>query len=445
MNRMSKILKNNKVYIALFIASTSFFIYQHMINQQLWDFYAYLMNGKFWFHHGYYFELLRPPLAPLIIGLLGANLFAEYAYVVIISALFALSTYLLAKELKINEVIFYALLLNTSTLLFGLAEGTELLSMALIEVSILMILKDDFKSGIFLGLASLTRYTNLISTVIMFFHKDWKKIGLGLLIFLLTLTPWLLYNKLAFGNYFASMADSYALNVFSRKDISQPPKLFDFIVIGNILWVTFLMGLREFKFNRKDGIMLTLMFLTIISYLLTPLKTARYLFLVILPLAYFSSKIKISNNQAIVIFIVMLLVAFISQPRASKLNSTIYEIKELNLSHCELESNVWVLLNYYGFPTEPPVHGYEAQKEVEKGKILIEYKNIDEFANVTPLLYSNERYIIGGYKNCTKQKTPIIFSYIKQLNYDYKLVGYNENYSYCDIFFPRICKLVNKI
>ncbi len=439
-------LKEHWQYITLFILSTSFFIYQHTVDHGLWDFYAYLMNGKFWFHNGFYFEIYRPPLAPLLLGLLGGNLLAEYAFIILVSALFAIVTYFLSKKLKIDEVIFYALLLNIFVLREGLANGTELLSLAFLELGILLILKDDFKSGIAFALATLTRYTMASYSILILAHKNWKKILISAALLALTIAPWLIYNKIAFGNYFASIADSYALNVYFRDYMVQKPKLTDFLIAGNILWIFFAIGIYKRKFTKVDLIFAAVLLIAIFNYLTTPLKIPRYLFPLVLPLAYFSSKV-VNRKVAFALFLSMLVVAFMIRPPTTMefYLQPIEKLNELNLTNCEIESNIWVLLNYKGVPTEPPVHPVVAQKEIEKGKILILYKSVEGFANVTPIIYDNGDYIIAGYQNCTERKVPIVYSYLDQLNYNLKLRGENTTYTYCDVFLPSICNLINKI
>ncbi len=438
-------LKEHWQFITLFILSTSFFIYQHTINHQLWDFYVYLMNGKYWFHNGFYFELYRAPLAPLMLGLLGGNLFAEYAFIVLVSALFAIVTYFLSKKLEIDEVTFYALLLNIFLLFEGMANGTELLSLVFLELGILLILIDDFKSGIAFALATLARYTMLPYSILILFHKNWKKILIAILLAVATFLPWLIYNKIYFGNYFASMADSYALNVYFRGYMVQPPKLIDFLVVGNVLWIPFAIGLTKFKMKKEEIIFLVVFAIAIFNYVTTPLKIPRYLFPLILPIAFFSSKV-VNKKIAVALFLAMLITAFILQPAQPPFyEKPIEKIKSLGLENCEIESNLWPLLDYAGLPTEPNVHPDIAQKEIENGKIMVLYKNVEGFANVTPVIYDGGSYIIAGYKNCTKMKTPIVYIYLNKLNYNNELEGKNKTYSYCDVFFPKICYLINKI
>ena len=441
--RILEILKKHWEYLTLFILSTIFFIYQHIVDHRLWDFYVYTMNGRYWFHKGFYFELYRAPIAPLILGLLGGNLFAEFGFIILVSSLFAVVTYYLAKQLKINELVLYGLMLSTYTLLEGLASGTELLSLVFLEIGILLVLKDDIKSGIGFALSFLTRYTMASQAILVFFHRDWKKVLISIGIIIVVISPWLIYNKLVFGNYFASIADSYALNIYFRSDWHQQPKFNDFLVVGNVIWIPFLIGLRKFKLNRENLLFVVSGILVAINYFMTPLKIARYLFPLILPIAYFASK---ATPKKIILpmFIAMLIVAFAAQPITKPFYmDQVNKIKELNLSNCYIESNIWALFDYGGLPTSPSVRYNLIQKEVNKGSIIIlDY----QYSNAKPIMYKGNRYIIYGYKNnCTKQKTPIVMVYLDNLNYNLQLEGKNETYTYCDVFLPKICNLINKI
>ena len=444
-------MKNKNIYILIFLLSTSFFIFQHYYQRNvLWDFDTYVLNGRFFFWHGIYFELARPLLTPLIIGIFGGSLISEYVYIILISSLFAYSTYKLSKILKFNEVIFYSLLLNTSTLLFGLFCGTELLAISLLELTIYFVLKENHESGIFSGLSFLARYTMIDYSIILFFHKEKKKILISFILLFLTILPWFAYNKIMFGNYFASIADSYAENIKFRGYINQPMNLLNIFLFWNILIILPFLGIKKFKvkklkLKRTEILMLTILIISILNYALTPMKVTRYLFISILPLTYFSYKsIKWKKEWAIAIFSIMLIFSFIftiTHPYPQFMNESIDKLKELNLTNCSIESNAWIYLNYRGIPSKPPVR-FDLLKK-ENNTIFLLYKNIEGYGKTDNVVFENKNFVISG--KCTKQNKPIMYSYLKQLNYNLKLLGENKSYEYCDIFFPKICREINKI
>ena len=124
----SHFLQKNKLIILLFLSSTSFFLYQHK-NYWSWDFSAYLLNAKYWFNDGNYFEWYRPPLTPLLLGILGILNWklSEYLYIIFVSTLFAFSCLKFEKVfIDKDPTLFYALMLSPFLLSNGLFAGTEL-------------------------------------------------------------------------------------------------------------------------------------------------------------------------------------------------------------------------------------------------------------------------------------------------------------------------------
>jgi hypothetical protein len=70
-----------------FLTSTAFFLWQHTTGVG-WDFAAYSLNARYWFQGGTYFQALRPPLAPLLIGLFGlvSRAWAEFLFIAAVCA-----------------------------------------------------------------------------------------------------------------------------------------------------------------------------------------------------------------------------------------------------------------------------------------------------------------------------------------------------------------------
>ena len=437
-------MKNKNLFVLIFLLSTSFFIFQHYYQKNvLWDFDTYALNGKFFFWHGIYFEVSRPPLMPFLTGILGGSLISEYLYIILISSIFAYSSYKLSKVLKFNEVIFYSLLLNFSTLIFGLFCGTELLAISLLELSIYFILKDNYKSGFFSGLAFLARYTMFDYSILLFFHKEKKKILISILLLFLTILPWLAYNKIVFGNYFASIADSYAENIKFRGYINQPINFLSMILFWNILLFIPFFGIKKLKMNKTNLLMLTILIISIINYISTPIKVTRYLFISLLPLTYFSYiSINWKKEWVILLFSIMLISSFaftILHPHPEFYNQPINKLRELNLTNCSIESNIWIYLDYEGIPASPSVR-YDLLKK-ENNTIFLLYKGVEGFGEINNVIFENKDYVIGG--KCTKQSKPVIHIYLNYLNKNIKLIGKNESYNYCDIFFSKICKIIN--
>ena len=92
-------IEKNKFSVFLFVISSFLFLYQHL--NLGWDFKAYVLNAKYLFYNGAYFETVRPPLVSLLMGffLLFKGL-SEYLYLFFVSFLFFFST------IKLSDIVF---------------------------------------------------------------------------------------------------------------------------------------------------------------------------------------------------------------------------------------------------------------------------------------------------------------------------------------------------
>ena len=484
---ISQNLKEREAILALLIISTSLFVLQHAITLP-WDFNAYVLNARFWFAEGSYFEPFRPPLMPFLIGVLsifGWNA-AEFLFIILASALFAYSSVRLARALKLNPAAFYALSLNSYVLAFGLLHGTEILSLIFLELFISSILEGSAVSGVFAGLCALSRYTGLALFPLMIFHLDFKKALKSFLLFLLVLSPWLAYNRLKFGNMFTSIADQYALNILNREYFTQNFKIEHFLTAFNILIPLILLGIfavlsrlskepkksvRKFlRMFRAEIIMFVILAYGIASYAGTPQKDIRYLFNMTLPVAYFSYlglELILSNMRKILILSVVIFAVsallFISylagngRETPEVYNSAIKKLGELNLSNCSVMSNGWVPLNYLGAFSKPLPPYALLGKRIEEGEIIIFFKRPDWFEYAYnesfflsfPVLYDSPHYIILGSGTCLKPQK-FEETYLQQLDKKtFELYGYRQNQNPCFVLFHNLpileksCNLIN--
>ena len=108
-----KIIKKYWLSILVFLISTFVFIYQRSLIHS-WDFSVYIMNARYLFYDGTYFELYRAPMVPFLLAIF--NIFTEslgkYLFVIFVSILFFISSVYLGKVLrkklliKIKEEVF---------------------------------------------------------------------------------------------------------------------------------------------------------------------------------------------------------------------------------------------------------------------------------------------------------------------------------------------------
>ena len=220
MNKFKSFLKENKILIIFYILVTIFFIYQHykILN---WDFTTYILNAKYLFSNGNYFEWIRNPLTAALIGIFSIFTWklAPYFYIIFVSFLHFYSSLKIAERFDLNKTIYYLLSLSPFLLLEGLKNSTELLTLSLVQLFLANF--NNLYAGIFFGLAFLSRYTSIGLIPLILFLKKPKKIVIFALIFLLIISPWLIFNYIKTGNALTSIADSYALNVLFRDYIND--------------------------------------------------------------------------------------------------------------------------------------------------------------------------------------------------------------------------------
>jgi len=479
MEKLLERCKENKTIIALFLISTLFFIYQHR-SSVTWDFSAYVLNAQYWFSGGAYFEPLRPPLMPFLLGVfsfLGWKA-AEYVFIIFVSVLFLYSSLKLSEALKFDPTLFYLLSLNPYVLVMGLLNGTELLSFVFLELFLWALLKDRSSSGIFLGLACLSRYSMLCFLPLILFHRNLKKIIKSLFFFSLSLSPWLAYNFYKFGNFFTSIADQYANNILYRGYIVQHFNFFELILVPNVLLPFFLFGIfiavkkltknLSMEKSKAEILMFLILAISLYSFFRIPIKSVRYLFPLILPVVYFSylgvkkSKAfsKVFSISLIMLSLVTSFLWFSSIPvePLHLYSSSIDTLNKLNLTNCSVSSNAWVMLNYLGKHAIPYPRRELVNSTIQEGYVLLLFKSPKEpkyvlnetFISSLPVVFENNRYVIifkGG-----RCKPPEIFdkTYLEQVN-DYKLktCGKGINHNPCFTVFhdfstlEALCNFIN--
>lgn len=434
---------NQKILLGItFAIVLALFILQHSLRLS-WDFMAYVLNSEYLFYHGNYFELYRAPLTPIIIAAFHTfgRFLAEYLYIIFAAALHCFSCIRLGKKLGFNPLIYYWISLTPFLLVRGLAEGTELLSLALIQLALATL--EEKKSAFFIGLAFLNHYANLIYTPILLFKKDMKQLVISAFILLMIVSPWLIYNHLTTGNPFTSLADSYALNVKFRDYLSQP---FNFIHLLGALgyYLPFLIYGIYLKFKHKPEkaalIMAFLIAAALYSYSAVPLKSARYLIVLLIPVAYFTmasiasfANVKKLACTILVINLIISISLIAFTPIITLEKKSTYQNIELP-DECAVLSNAWVHLNYFGITSQSAPWEQLLAYEVNQGSRIVLFKHIrdpqypDAAFKSLPKIKENAQFIIFGNASlCRPPPQKVTATYIEKLKRVYKL-GYNESF-----------------
>ena len=465
-------IKKNKLVFLLYIIVTLFFIYQHYQSIS-WDFSVYVLNAKYWLDDGNYFEPYRPPLMPAVLILLSIFTWkiAEYVYIILISTLFFTSSIKLAKTLKINQLFFYSTTITIYSLHFGLINGTELASVAFLELGISALLTNSI-NGHWFALASLVRYNLIPIGILILLNKNIKKIAINIILFAIPFIPWLLYNYYKYGNLFLSIADIYAQNVLWRSYIHQGFNLEHIAFALNFLTPLFIFGIILFikkassyfdlKKYTAELIMIFLFIFTIYSYSNIPIKDVRYLFIIILPIAFFSTKAleyikkNISNYIVAILLIVTLVSSFAISIESKPYKQAVEKIKELNID-CDARSNEWPFMNYYGLETDDYPRQELLNYSINKGEINIFFLKTKEpeyilnktFISRFPILIKEKEFMILGNNNCNKTNKKLDKPYTVKVNETIKLMyGEGIDIEPCNILFKskilrNTCNFIN--
>ncbi len=476
MSFKEQLFSKDYLFYLLLAFSTSFFVYQHSTGIS-WDFSAYVLNAKYIFSSGIYFEWARPPLAPLMIG--AFSIFgwaaAEYAYIIFVSLLFAYSSVLFAKHAGIDKTLYYMLALTPFALNFGLSIGTELLQLALLQLSLAWLHSSRF--GVFVSLLSLSHYSKIVYTFLAFFKKDAKKIIATLAIVLAFFAPWLLANYLLTGDALTSIADQYALSVKFRDYMKIPASIDDVTAVGGYYLLLLPLGMYAARrklleealhlkkaigivykpiaypsmdvkqtsitlgakpLEEKNLVILAVLLISLLTYVLIPHKEARYLFTMTLPLAYFSclavGKLRMWREIALLIVAMnatLALANFTPLESAGRFTS-------VQADNCMLSSNAWVYLDYFGKNAEPYPGKQFVLDEIESGNRIILFKGLPEpdylsdrkFMDSLPKITENENYVILGNASRCAPLQKVDVTYLEQL----KKRG--VNISTCEVLLP---------
>ena len=447
----------------LFFIITIFFLWQHS-KCFGWDFQAYVLNAKYMFSNGSYFEWGRPPLVPFLIGIF--SIFgwkaSEYIFITVVSFIHFLSIMFLSKKFKVPIYLLYPLSITPFFLKYSVFEGTELLSLGFLQFFVTFL--STRLSSLFLGLAFLTRYTNLIFFPLLIFKikkKDLKK-PKSLLkksleeasIFLLVVSPWLLYNYIYSGHPLTSIMDSYALNIKFRSYIHEPPNILHFVEVINIALPFSILGiLSGWKIHKRSYVkILSFLALGIFSYCRIPLKLSRYLFPVLLPCSFFSSRFfqlqLIKNKKILTCFLItsFLTISLVSgvlftlkegnifKENMNFYKNTVHTLKD-QIDNCTLASDVYVPLNYLGIKCDIAPRKEILEYKIEKGYRVLLFRNMQ--INKFVLNKTQDYILLGNPQKCAKHET-FNKTYLQSIQELYRL-AYNQTFKITawELFFTK--------
>ena len=405
-----------------------------------WDFTAHYISGRYIFSQGFfkalkeagvagttsmnfgivetkslYFEFYRAPLSILILGTLSmlAGTYAIPAYLALMVLLLLIATVYLSKSMGIDYLLLGSLVALPYLVIFPfMVNSEEMLSLSLMMLSLALLRKGRWQSGLVMGLACLSKYTALIFFPILILAGDRKKIAYSYIALFLVTMPWLLFNYAAFGNPFFSYLSSIRVSLESTMSSSFSAAALASIMAGFVPAVLALAviyskyakkrisGIKKnirnaFKWNGNKDFLLIFLFLMLaaLEFLIlgiheSAFDQSRYgyflFFSSALIFAYLiSARIRTAPNKHLKPAIYFLLFAF----SAIAMLATIFligshslemsygnadpvfanasgAINGLGIENCSVVSNDWVFLRYYGIKAFSPF---------SSGKTLADY------------------------------------------------------------------------
>lgn len=431
--------KYSNLTLVAFILSTALMMYQHYLGWS-WDFNVYSMIGQYLFHDGFYMEWLRPPVASATMGLLQfivPQKISEYLFILISSWAFLYSSRRLSQSYEFDSETFYILILTPAAIFYSTMAGTEMLSLSFVMLFLADL--DKPKTGLWLGLAFLTRYNYGLIIPLTLLQKDILKTVKTGIIAGLTLVPWLTYNFLAVGNPLASFGNFLMLNVFLR-NINSPLALENFILVGlpSVLLLTAYLKPEVREKVSLDNInlfMISYTGLIALSYFTADLRSIRYLYPLIIPVAFYGEKVwkEIGTQKALTALLGLnIALGAITVQGLGMTDPGKYDEAEKFVGDCMAESESWVHLNYAGTPTETVSDKNISLRKLEKGYRSVTFKG-PRYRNLSaPIIKETARFTIYGYEDRCAEQVKSDSTYIE---------GFNErtglNYSFSSYMYNR--------
>ncbi len=440
-----------------YLIITAFFLAQHAFASRTWDFAVYSLNAQYLFLDGSFFELGRAPMASLLMGLFSpfGFPFAEYLYIVLVSALYLYAVVQLSRSLGLDSWLFYVLSLGYFVFWHAVLSGTEMLTLAFLMLFMASLFRGSL-GGHWLGFAVLTRYPVVFFTPLLLFYRPWRNILVNGLLFLLPLAAWGQYLYLEYGNYFASLANSVALNIYSREYIADAIVWQNFWVMANVLLFVGAVGLYVFwekrgsrewvQWRRRGWILLTFTLLFLYTAYSVKTNIPRYFYNFALPLTVFVV-LAVQRFQAkkVAAALVIVSVIGVSMYSAGALASSGVDYQEMIdtlavAEGCAVKSNVWVHLSYYGRTAEPYVGDVMVPYYIDDGFYFAfakigepEYLYNETFMYQYTVVADTEDYIIIG-DGCREERDASL-SYLDRVQEAKDITSFGPETEACYVLF----------
>ncbi len=433
-----------------------------------WDAISYILNAKAYAGAGEYFEWHRPPILPLLIAIgykiFGINEIIPRILGCFFSAFTVLAIYLLGREIKNEKMGAYSailfsitpLIINWAPRMYTAIPAIGMMALALTALFKYFKTKNNIQYYLFYiisALAFLTRYESglilIIGTLIMWLYKQLDlRLIKGLIIFALTLSPWLYFNWINNGTPFYSMSIAFGqAEVFPPSFLNYYLKNFWLIYtppLALLSLIPIIKYLMETKITRNSIILrktatstslLLFLFFFLYYQAMVNLKDMRYILPSLLGfsllagegLLIISEKVKIFNIPyliSILLFLAFPLIApyFTSCEDYKELGNTISQLPEGNIA-----TPTWPYITYYSDKTAkwvPSAYEQLLQETQTRGiKYILVYDRVIEptWATADYLSQKQEFKQINKTSGC--YGTAIIFEYNSEVSGELKTGG----------------------
>lgn len=340
-----------------------------------WDFSVYSMNGQYLFHDGIYIEWYRAPMASVAMGLLSfvfGQHGAELAYTALVSTLFFAAAARFAEAYDLRLDLLYPLLVTPFASLHGLSEGTEMLALAFTLLFIADIRRP--RSGIWMAGAFLTRYTSVVLVPLGLFGKDRRSLVTSYGLAALPVLAWFGFNWAATGHPLTSIGNSVGLNMVFRY-FSEPVPW-----IGLLQYAAIPMAVAIYGLISRDRIQTSLgrlwqyvpvlLFglLSSISYLRTPVKTVRYAYFLVFPLAVVGAALSPQRRRIAAVLAAISLVGTAGLFAVNPLpDESRYRPAHAVAGDCMAVSDAWPYTSYAGTQSIPAGNVTQVERSLRQG------------------------------------------------------------------------------
>ncbi len=344
MLNMRLLIKKHKIFLWIFLLFAVLKIFSLFVAHDVWwDSSVFLGMGKYIYSLGEtgLWESSRPLIWPLILGFfwklnLDYVLFGKLL-VIFFSLGVLILTYLIAYELfneKIAVVASLFLSLSSTFFLFGNVLHAEIPSAFFVLLGFYFFVKKSYRySGLFLGIAFMTRFFQILAFVPLFLlliywtmkkKENVKSLIIFSIFFIIPIAPYLILNHILYNNIlYPFLLQSY-MTKYTGWIFSQPFYFYftelvkeNILVLFSVLALIFIFKKPDFK---KISLVVTFLFI-FVPYNLIAHKEMRFL-IAALPFLYILTSYGIfyfigffNKNMPLILFLLLIIFLILSAPK----------------------------------------------------------------------------------------------------------------------------------